>query len=114
MGVGGLRKERQMSKSSKIKNAEERRKIKFARKRAKREEYLKYAKEGKSKSSKRFVSKKRRFAKNISHKDGKCGNPACVKCSGINFHNFIKKNGVVKNMPNWMWLRYDENIWQKT
>ena len=97
-----------MSKASKIRSAEERRKIKFARKRRKRELYFKYGEEGKSKSSKRFISKKRKFAKNTSHKDGKCGNPACRKCFGINFHNFIK-NGIAKNMPNWMWSEYIAN-----
>jgi hypothetical protein len=98
-----------MSKASKSKKREERKQEKYAAKRKKREMYFQYAKEGRKKGSKRFRSKIIKIVKNILHKDGKCGNPACQKCYRINFYSFIKKGKTV-GMPHWIWLRYSSQI----
>jgi hypothetical protein len=98
-----------LSKKSKTKSKERRRKDKAARKAAQRAKYEGFMKAGKNTKSKRAVqsARKRRGITCISHPDGKCGNPGCTKCFGVHFRPFLSK-GKPKGMPHWMWMRWDK------
>ena len=97
-----------MSKASKTKSKEKRKKDKAARKAAQTAIYVGYMKQGTNGKSKR--SRKKSLGAGISamsHPDGKCGNMGCIKCFGIYFRPFLSK-GEPLNMPNWMWLKWDK------
>lgn len=99
-----------MSKKSKTKSKERRLKDKAQRKATQRALYESYMKQGKNTKSKRAVKNskatKSKRVSNISHPDGKCGNPGCMKCFGIYFKAFLT-GGLPRNMPHWMWLRWN-------
>ena len=98
-----------MSKKSKTKAKEKRKNQKAARKAAQRALYESYMKQGKNTKSKR-ARKNEKTAKKvsaISHPDGKCGNPGCIRCFGIHYRPFLQK-GVPYRMPHWMWMRWSE------
>ena len=95
-----------MSKNSKTKSKERRKKEKAARKsimRARYEGFIKAGKNTKSKRSQRI--KKKSSGRARSHPLGRCGNPGCIECYGVCYRPFLKK-GEPKGMPQWMWLRW--------
>ena len=95
-----------MSKSSKSKSKDERRKAKRARKQAMIAKYQKWRDESKNNKSKRSMRKgSAKKLSTISHPDGKCGNIGCTKCFSINFKPFLV-DGVPHKMPHRMYIRW--------
>lgn len=95
-----------MSKKTKAKNREERRKKKRAAKQANQERWQKLAEQGRNTKSKRARRNlKKKTARMKDHPEGRCGNPACIKCRGIKFQRWLRK-GLPENMPQWMWLKW--------
>lgn len=97
-----------MSKASRARARDKRSKEKLSRKRAKKALYESYARAGANSKSKRFTKKgQRKLLTGASHPEGvKCGNPACRRCYGINFSNFLRKNGTPLRMPQWMYFAW--------
>ena len=83
----------------------------MARKRAQKEQkralYASYARLGSNNKSKRNrqSTKKKKLIGNFDHPNGKCGNPGCEKCFGINFHAFLV-DGKPNNMPPRMYFKW--------
>ena len=98
-----------MSKKCKAQGSEKRLKEKRNRKAVMQAQYQKFKEQGKntkSKRSKRKASKAKSGITNINHPNGRCGNPGCIKCFGINFNPFLYK-GKPLGMPCWMYLKWE-------
>lgn len=97
-----------MSKKSKNKAKIKRRNEKAARKAAQKARYESYMKTGTNRKSKRSQRKDGQVnVSTVSHPFGQCGNPGCMRCYGVHFKPFLK-NGKPSNMPQWMWLRWND------
>jgi len=97
-----------MSKKSKASSSAKRLAQKRARKAAMQAQYQKYAEMGKNQKSKRNRSKNaRKGITTVSHPYGKCGNPGCTKCFGINFNPFLEGK-VPVGMPPRMYSKWKE------
>lgn len=96
-----------MSRKSRTKAKEKRRADKAYRKEQQRSLYEGFMKTGKNTKSKRSIkSGKKNSVNGISHPEGRCGNPGCIKCFSINYTSFLFR-GQPKSMPQWMWARWD-------
>ncbi len=94
-----------MSKKSRAKAKERRKKEKAARKKTNQEKYQKWRDLGINTKSKRSFKGKRKGPRARNHPHGECGNPACQHCYGLSFKAFLRK-GEPHNMPHWMWLKW--------
>lgn len=97
-----------MSKASKSRSKDHRKKMKAGRKAAQRAKYEGFMKSGQNSKSKRFVAKgKRAKAKStVSHPNGPCGNPGCVLCFGEPTYAGFRVNGklIPGKHPHRAWL----------
>lgn len=102
-----------MGKNAKTQNKNKRDKEKRARKAARQAQYQKWAEQGQNTKSKRFVQKqKSKKCSTVSHPSGRCGNTGCKQCFGVNFNRFLSK-GEPKNMPQWMWKKWQKSSEQR-
>jgi hypothetical protein len=93
-----------VSKRSKTKSKEKRKREKAARKASTRAVYEGYRDKGINQKSKRALAKGQRKGPRLRlHKNGACGNPGCAHCYGLDFAPFVTKLGKPENMPQWMW-----------
>lgn len=97
-----------MSKASKKRAGEKKRKDKRAEKAAKAALYLSYRDQGRKKGSRRFLLKKEKGGSKVKHPFSPCGNIGCIRCYGISFTGFLDKNGNPYKMPTWMFLIWKE------
>jgi len=95
-----------MSKKSKAKSAEKRKKAKRARKKANQEKYQRWAEEGVNTKSKRASKNKRKGPRPRLHETSNCGNPGCMRCSGLFLKPFIDAEAKPVNMPQWVYNKY--------
>lgn len=99
-----------MSTRAKNRAKEKRKKEKRARKEATRTLYESYKRQGINTKSKRSKSKNKKSksattTRKKNHAGGRCGNPGCIKCYGINFNPFLV-NGKPQGMPHWMYQKW--------
>lgn len=98
---------RKGGKGSRARAKLRRKKERRARKEARQAQYQRWSDQGINQKSKRQVKKAgRKGPRKRGHPLGKCGNPACQHCYGVNFEPFLK-NGEPHNMPHWMYLEYE-------
>jgi hypothetical protein len=91
-------------KASRAKTKARRKRERRARKQSQQEQYQKWRDLGINQKSKRFSRKKHIGPKARKH-PRMCGNPACIKCYGLNFKPFLVKDKP-KEMPQWMFQRW--------
>ncbi len=84
-----------MSKASKSRSKDRRKKAKAGRKAAQRAKYEAFKNSGQNSKSKRFVLKGKRTRKTsaTSHPNGPCGNPGCIQCFGLPSYSAFRVNG---------------------
>jgi hypothetical protein len=83
-------------------------KEKRAKKQSMQTIYQKWRDDGVNQKSKRARKNARKnLARNISHPDGPCGNPGCVRCHGIHFRPYLQ-DGVPVRMPQWMFIKWNQ------
>lgn len=96
-----------MSKSSRARRKNKRAVQKKRQKEAKRLLYAGFSEQGRRKGSVRARRAKKKGPKK-PHSARLCGNPACVKCFGVSYKQFLGKGGVPVGMPQRMYIKWVE------
>lgn len=97
-----------MSKASKSRSKDKRKKMKAGRKTAQRAKYEGFMKSGQNGKSKRFIAKNKqgKSKSSVSHLRGPCGNPGCVTCFGLSQYPAFRLKGklIPGRHPHKAWL----------